>query len=125
MAKNAKDDPFDDDWGLEGESSATAGEMPAPNARSRSPFIKPFDVGAVGTKGTLELVRVTGETSDYSDVILAVQYNGKDFRLGLRTFSKEYESLNAKFGAKRADWHGTLRFKVVDNNGKPYVSVRA
>jgi hypothetical protein len=127
MAKNPnQSDPFDDDWGLDDTTTTPGGgEMPASTARSRAPFIKPHDIGAIGSKGTLELIRVTGETSDYSDVILAIQYNGKDFRLGLRTFSTEYESLSKKFGTKRADWHGTLRFKVVDNNGKPYVSVRA
>jgi len=96
-----------------------------PPAGERPRFIKPHDVGKVGTTGTLELIRVTPETSDYSDVILAVSFKGRDFRLGLRTFSNEYQSLSGKFGTKRSDWHGTLRFKVVDNNGKPYVSVRA
>jgi hypothetical protein len=120
------DDPFEDDWGMpEGSATATEGEMPSSTAGERPRFIKPHDVGRVGTTGTLELIRVTTETSEYSDVILAVQYKGRDFRLGLRTFSTEYESLATKFGKKRADWHGTLRFKVVDNNGKPYVSVRA
>jgi len=126
MAKQLnQSDPFDDDWGLDGEPAAVTGDMPAPNTATRAPFIKPYDVGGVNTKGTLELVRVTGETTDYSDVILAITHNGKEYRLGMRTFSKEYQSLAAKFGTKRADWHGTLRFKVVENNGKPYVSVRA
>lgn len=122
----AKDDPFDDDWGMpESTTPATESEMPDSTAGERPPFIKPQHIGRVGTTGTLELMRVTSETSDYSDVILAVTFKGKNYRLGLRTFSNEYQSLSSKFGKKRGDWHGTLRFKVVDNNGKPYVSVRA
>lgn len=120
------DDPFGDDWGMPDSSMATEmPEMPESTAGEKPLFLKPQHVGKVGTTGTVELVRVTSETSDYSDIILLVSFRGKNFRLGMRTFSEEYQSLLGKFGKKRADWKGQLRFKVVDNNGKPFVAVRA
>lgn len=118
------DDPFtDEDWGRQpGEDDA--GELPMPSAGDYEQFLKPFHLKA--KQGTLELLRVTGAT-EYSDVVIHVQVDGKPFRIGLRNFDPGYASLAAKFGRKKEDWKGTIRYKVLPFKGKleGYVAVRA
>lgn len=121
-----KDDPFtEDDWGMPATQDGPTDEMPGPSSEERPPFLKPHHVGNA-VSGTLELVHVTGETSEFSDVILLVKVRGKLFRLGMRTFSDEYKALSKRFGKKRADWHGELRYRLLPHKGNPhgYVAVR-
>jgi hypothetical protein len=126
MPKSRPDDPFEDDWGMpDAPAGESSDEMPQESSEERPPFLKPHHVGSQKT-GTMELVRVTAETSDYSDVIFLVSVRGKQFRLGMRLFSPDYKALKKKFGAKRSDWHGSLKYKVLPHKGNPdgYVSVR-
>ncbi len=127
MAKNREvDDPFGDDFGMPEETMAPESEeMPQESAEERLPFLKPHHVGNAKT-GTLELVRVTSETSDYSDVIFLVKLGTRSFRLGMKLFAKDYVALKKRFGSKRSDWHGQLRYKVMPHKGNPsgYIAVR-
>jgi hypothetical protein len=129
MAKNKTvDDPFvDDEWGMPDEQTqdSSTAEMPDEAKEERPPFLKPHHVGNALT-GTLELVRVTSETSDFSDVILLVSLRGKNFRLGMKLFAADYKALLQRFGKKRSDWHGPLRYKVMPHRGNPkgYIAVR-
>jgi len=119
-----KDDPFEDDWGTTEENVPQSDDVPAPQ-EGRYPFLKPKDVIPART-GTLELVTFTSETSGFSDAIVVVTYRSKNYRLGFKTFSPDYKSLLKKFGTKRADWHGTLRYRVLPHNGHAdgFISVR-
>lgn len=123
--KAGPDDPFEsDDWGPEGASIVDSDEMPGVSSEERPAFLKPHHVKS--DLGTLNLLRVTGETSEFSDVILLVEHSGKNFRLGLRTFSDDYKALTKRFGKKKSDWHGELRFKVMPHKGqrRGYIAVR-
>ncbi len=128
MAKNKTvDDPFqEDDWGMPEEQTQDSSlEMPDESKEERPPFLKPHHVGNALT-GTLDLVRVTSETSDFSDVILLVTLRGKNFRLGMKLFAADYKALLQRFGKKKSDWHGQLRYKVMPHRGNPkgYIAVR-
>ena len=124
---NKPSDPFDDDWGMpEGQEHPATDEMPEAGGDDRSPFIKPRHVGNART-GTLELVRVTDRTSEYSDVILLVKFRGREFSLGLKLFSEDYKRLKAKFGPKKSDWAGKkLQYKVMAHgrNSDGYIGIR-
>lgn len=112
-----KFDPWED------ELEHNPDEMPDEGG-TRPDFIKPFHVGKV-TKGTMELIGVSDETSEYSDVILRVEFKGTEYALGLKLFSQDYIALKKRFGKKKSDWHGQLRYRVMkykDSDG--YVSVR-
>lgn len=126
MAKSQPDDPFtDDDWGGSGSATETPEEVATPTVNpDRLPWLKPANV-LPKREGTLELVSYQGP-SKYSDVTLVVKVNGKPFHLGLQTFDKSYVALQKKFGNKRADWHGTLRYRVMPHKGNPdgFVAVR-
>lgn len=130
MAPKTKqvDDPFaDDDWGMpdaQGQVAETD-EMPEASSEDRPPFIRPHHVGKQ-TTGTMELIKVTSETSDYSDVIFLVRFRGKIFRHGLKLFSPDYKSLSVRFGKKRSEWHGELRYKVMPHRGNPlgFIAIR-
>jgi hypothetical protein len=127
MPKNKPDDPFEDDWGetMPDSSEGPSEEMPDAPSKEYYDFFKPHIVGKQ-MGGKIELVRVLPETSEYSDVILLVKFNGKSFRLGLKFFSKEYKALKKRFGAKRSDWHGELRYRVMPHKGNPhgFIAVR-
>ena len=121
-------DPFENDdfsWG-DGASGgpAESGEMPEPSSEEKPPFLKPYHL--TQDRGKLELVRVTRETSEYSDVVLLVTVNGKHYRLGLKLFSEDYKSLSKRYGKNKADWHGDIQFKVMPHKGNPrgYVAIR-
>ncbi len=124
---NNRDD-FEDDFGVPvggefgGDMPDVGDEMPA-EEESKPLWIRPSHVGRA-TAGTLEVVKVLPENTQYSDVVLLVQFGGKNFRLGMKAFSDDYKSLKKKFGPKRTDWHGEVRYKVIANNGKPYIAVR-
>ena len=128
-ARSRPDDPFgDDDWGNDNDSG-TAQEPPEEVARptvdpNRLPWLKPANV-LPKRQGTLELVSYQGP-SKYSDVTLVVKVGGKMFHLGLQTFDKSYLACQKKFGDKRSDWHGTLKYKVMPHKGNPdgFVAVR-
>jgi hypothetical protein len=120
------DDPFEDDWGMpEAQTQAASDEMPEASGDEKPPFLKPHHVGTAST-GTLELLSVTSETSDYSDVIFLVKFRDKKFRLGMKLFAADYKALQKRFGNKKADWHGQLRYKVMPHRGNPqgYIAVR-
>jgi hypothetical protein len=119
------DDPFqDEDWGHPETPATESDEMPPPSAEDRPPFLKPHMLKE--NRGTMELIRVTKETSEYSDVVFLVAIGQKHFRLGLKFFSPDYKALANRFGPKKSDWKGTLQFKVMPHKGNPrgYVAVR-
>lgn len=124
MPKNKADDPFtDEDWGRQpGEDEA--GNLPEPATGDYEEFLKPYHLTA--RQGTAELIRVTGAT-EFSDVVLHLKIGQKTYRLGLKSFDPGYVSLIGKYGRKREDWHGTIRYKVLPHRGKAdgYVAVRA
>lgn len=97
-------------------------EMPAEEV-SRPNWLKPVMLGRA-TSGTLEVLRVLPHNTQYSDVVMLVQVGKAQYQLGLKLFSDDYKSLLKKFGKKREGWKGTVRYKVIANNGKPYVAVR-
>lgn len=125
MPRGKPDDPFkDDDWGMPGDAQETTEEMPEASVDpTRTPFLKPFHLKE--REGRIELMGASGGT-EYSDVVLHVQVGKKQFRLGLRTFDPGYLALRAKFGGKREDWHGTLRYRVMPHKGRAdgYVAIR-
>jgi len=124
MPRNKPDDPFtDDDFGLPGGESTTSDEMPDADSDERPDFLKPYHLKV--KQGTCVLIGTTGAT-DYSDVVLLLEVAGRRFRLGLKTFDPGYKALLAKFGKKRSDWKGTLRYKVMPHKGRPdgYVAIR-
>jgi hypothetical protein len=128
MPKDAKkhDDPFDDeDWGPSGETMPDSDTMPEPSAETKPPFIKPHHVGKA-VMGTMKLLRVTSEVTEYSDVVLLVEYRGKQFRLGLKLYSDDYKKLKERFGPKKEKWSGELRYKVMPHGGREagYIAVR-
>lgn len=125
MPRKEVDDPFnDDDFGMP-EATSTSDEMPEASSEDRPSFIKPHHVGKA-LSGQMELLRVMSETTDFSDVVLLVKFREKNFRLGLRTFSADYMALTKRFGKKKLDWHGPLRYKVMPHKGNPqgYVAIR-
>lgn len=119
------DDPFrDDDWGMPEGAPTQSDEMPdAVVDPSKAPFLKPFHVKE--REGTLELINVAGGT-EFSDVVFYVKYGNQTFRLGLRTFDPGYKACLAKFGKKKSEWHGTLRFRIMPHHGQAngYVAIR-
>jgi len=123
--KSNADDPFtDDDWGMPEGTSTQSDEMPEPVVDpERTPFLKPYHLQTY--QGTLELVSVSGAT-EYSDAVLHVKVGGKSFRLGLKNFDPSYVALRKKFGSKKSDWHGMLRYKIMPHKGRPdgFVAVR-
>lgn len=129
MAKNqVVDDPFnDDDWGGNSDvpDAGTSENVPDAPLEDRPQYIKPSHVGKAKT-GTFELVKFTTETTEYSDVILLLQYRGRFFKLGMKVFSDDYKRLQKRFGKKRADWHGPLQYKVMPHKGNPngYIAVK-
>jgi len=128
MARNRPDDPFEDDWGPGSDAAEPASdEMPeASTDTERTPFLKPFHL-LPQREGTLELESVSGST-EYSDVVLHVRAGARktQFRIGLKNFDPSYKSLLKKFGKKRGDWHGTLRYRIMPHKGRPdgFVAVR-
>ncbi len=126
MAKNKSVDyPFhDDDWGnMPDATEADSDLMPPASTEERPDWLKPYMVGDAAT-GTLDLTGVSGAT-EYSDIVLLVKYKGRLFRIGLKTFSKEYKSLTKRFGLKKSDWHGQLQYKVITRGNSPsYIAVR-
>lgn len=125
MPRNKPDDPFqEDDWGMPGATASEPDEMPEASVDpDRALFLKPYHLNA--REGTLELVSASGGT-EYSDVVLHVKLGTRAFRIGLRTFDPGYLACKKKFGAKRADWHGTLRYRVMPHKGRTdgYVAIR-
>lgn len=125
MPKQKPDDPFqDDDWGPQEGTAGASDEMPEANIDpERSPFLKPWNMKE--RQGLLELISASGAT-EYSDVVLHVKYKGKPYRIGLKNFDPSYKTLLSKFGKKREDWHGSLRFKIMPHKGNPdgFVAVR-
>jgi len=125
MARNKADDPFtEDDWGAQGESTEQPDTVPDANVDpDRAQFLKPYHL--TQREGTLELTGVSGST-EFSDVVLHVMLGRKQYRVGLRTFDPGYTALRKKFGEKRSDWHGTLRYKIMPHKGRldGYVAVR-
>jgi hypothetical protein len=120
-------DPFDDDFygSDEGHSAAVSDEVrPARTSENRADFLKPNMLK--DEKGTLELVGYADDPGKYSDVAILVNHGGKIFRLGFKEYSKDYEALVKKFGTKKADWKGKLKYRLMPHNGKPraYVAVR-
>lgn len=97
-------------------------EMPAEET-SRPNWLKPVHLGRA-TSGTLEVLRILPGNTQFSDVVMLVQVGKGTFQLGLKLFSDDYKSLLKKFGKKKDAWKGTVRYKVIANNGKPYVAVR-
>lgn len=128
MAKNNKtsDDPFsDDDWGMpDAQSHVESGAMPEASKEEYAPFLKPHHLKI--KQGTMQLVGVSTEATEYSDVCLLVELNGRKFRIGQKLFAPDYKALLARFGTKKADWHGELRYKVMPHKGNPdgYIAVR-
>lgn len=123
------DDPFGDgeEWFGGGSEMPDAGEMPSEQTGNEAglPFLKPHDVKNK-PQGTLELIRV-GVPTEYSDIVLVVQLGGKQFRLGMKPFDPGYVACKARFGSKKADWHGTLLYKVMPwkgGSGGGFVAVR-
>jgi hypothetical protein len=114
-------DPWDD-WDNEEGAATPSDEMPEEGGM-RPDFLKPMHLGKA-QKGFLKLIGVSEETSEYSDVILRVEFMGKEFAIGLKLFSPDYSALKAHFGKKKADWHGQLAYKVVKYKDTSYVSVR-
>lgn len=126
--KNAKDD-FEDDFGTPVGAEGFDGDMPVSDdmpsgEASRPNWLKPVHVGRA-TAGTLTVVRVLPENTQFSDVVLLVELSDKkQYQLGMKLFSDDYKSLLKKFGPKRGGWNGEVRYKVIANNGKPYIAVR-
>lgn len=119
-----QDDPFEDDWGPTEGTATPTDEMPEASVDpERAPFLKPFHLQS--REGTLELLSVSGAT-EYSDAILHVQVGNKSFRIGLKNFDPSYVALRRKFGAKKADWKGTLRYRIMPHKGRAdgFVAVR-
>ena len=123
------DDPFTDDWNpgtATGEGvEAASDEVPeAAIDPERTDFLKPHHV-ARKPQGFCELVSVSGAT-EYSDIILHLKLGSRMFRLGLKNFDRSFVALRKKFGAKKADWHGKLEYRVMPHKGKPdgFVAVR-
>ena len=121
------DDPFtEDDWGpSEGTTQAESDEIATPQIDpNRLPWIKPINV-LPKREGTLELVSYGGPSAR-SDVTLVVKHNGKQFHLGLQAYDKGYIALAKKFGTKKGDWHGPIRYKVMPWKGNPdgFIAVR-
>lgn len=112
-----------DDWNEPFDTKGETEEMPNAD-NSRPAFLKPWHVKAIS--GTLQLIEVSRDTTEFSDVVLIVAVGTRRFRLGLRTFSEEYNALKRRFGNKRSDWHGELRYRILPHKGEKagYVSVR-
>jgi hypothetical protein len=119
------DDPFvEDDWGPETDAQGNSDEMPdATVDPDRAAFLKPWHLEQ--RQGTFELTGASGAT-EYSDVVLHLKVGRKAYRLGLRTFDPAYAALVKKYGKKRTEWKGTLRYKIMPHKGKPdgFVAVR-
>lgn len=125
--KQKPDDPFDDDdWGPESEGGGAAtDEIPEPSAdTSYYPFLKPSMVK--DSMGTLELVGMADDPGEFSEVAILVKYHGSTYRIGFKLFSEDYKRLAAHFGKKKADWHGTLAYKIRPHKGNPrgYIAVK-
>lgn len=128
MAKKNTADSFDDDFGTPVGESGFSGDMPdtgdMPTEEVSKPnWLKPVHVGR-STSGKLNVVRVLPENTQFSDIVLLVSIEKREFRLGMKLFSDDYKSLKKLFGPKRENWHGEVRYKVIANNGKPYIAVR-
>lgn len=113
-------DPWKDPW--DDEEGTPSDEMPEEGGE-KPDFLKPHHLGKK-TKGTLELIGVSDETSEFSDVILHVKLMGKIFAIGLKVFSQDYIALKKRFGKKKADWRGELAYRVVKYKDTSYVSIR-
>lgn len=122
----SNDAPFpNDDWGEPMEyQTGPDDSMPETGDDTYLKYLKPYHLKQM--RGTLELVEVSTESSEYSDVILIVKAGTRSFRLGLRTFSDEYKALKKRFGHKRSDWHGQLQYRILPHKGNPrgFVAVR-
>lgn len=122
--RNGVKDDFDDDFDLT-TTGAESDEAPEPTKEARLEWLKPAMLKA--DKGTLELVAL-GPGTEYSDVTIEVTVPGSPthFRIGLKTYSPEYESLSKKFGKKKADWHGKLKYKLKEHKGNPrgFIAIR-
>src|SRR5271170_2933257 len=97
MADRTKkhDDPFnDEEWGPTGETMPASDTMPAASTENRPPWMKPFHVGPQ-TMGTMQLLHVTAEVTEFSDVVLLVEYRKKQFRIGLKLYAEDYKKLLA------------------------------
>lgn len=127
-SSNMTSDPFDDDdWGTsESEHAPESDEAPSSASEERPPYLKPHHFPKSVEKGTIELIKFTSETTEYSDVVFLVKHNGKMYRLGMKLFAADYKALEARFGKKKSDWKGTLRFRIMPHKGNPrgYVAVR-
>lgn len=129
QGRSRPDDPFtDNDWEQEdpaGSAREETEEVAAPTVDpNRLPWLKPVNV-LPKREGTLELISYQGP-SKFSDVTLVVKVGSKMYHLGLQTFDKSYVALAKKFGSKRGDWHGMLRYRVMPHKGNPngFVAVR-
>jgi hypothetical protein len=123
-ARSGVKDDFDDDFDLT-SSGAESDEAPEPVREQRLEWLKPHMLKA--DKGFLELVAL-GPGTEYSDVTIEVVVpgNATHFRIGLKTYSPEYEALAKKYGKKKADWHGKLKYKLKEHKGNPkgFIAVR-
>ena len=123
MPRNKPDDPFqDDDWGTGSET--VSDEVPESTVDpDKGDWLKPWHLDK--REGTMELVSISGAT-EFSDVTLHLKLGRKNFRLGLKTWDPTFDKLRKKFGPKKGDWHGTLKFRVMPHKGRPdgYVAVR-
>ena len=123
--RSKPDDPFDDDdWSPQDGHSALSDEVPEPRVDpGKTDFLKPYHLKK--DTGTLELIG-WGAPTNYSEIVLNITVDGKPYRLGFRDFDKSFIALRKKFGSKKPDWHGTLRYKVMPHKGNPrsFVAVR-
>jgi len=115
-------DPWNDPWDDEEGSPTASDEMPE-GGEEKPEWLKPFHVGKK-QKGTMELLGVSNETSEYSDVVLHVKFNGVVYALGLKLFSPDYKACLKFYGKKKADWHGPLAYRVTKYKDTSYVSIR-
>lgn len=104
-----------DDFHGDGMPEAEEGDYPT--------FIKPHHLGGRKTV-QLVLVGVSDRTSDFSDVILDITFNGKPYVIGLKLFSEDYKGLLKRFGKKREAWTGKLTGTVRPYKGGSYVAIK-
>jgi hypothetical protein len=98
--------------------------MPEPDSGDGRPlFLKPHHLGNK-KKGRLTLLGVSDETSDYSDVILRVELNKKEYAIGLKFYSEDYQACFKKYGKKKDAWKGQMEYSVRPYKGNSFVSVR-
>jgi hypothetical protein len=122
MAKSKPDDPFDDDFWGPGESTSgpeAPVRIPRPSDNQYVDWLKPHMLSSA--RGTMQLLRV-GKGTEFSDIVLFVEVDKKQYRIGLRDFSKEFKACFERFGDNYANWKGTLEYRSMP--AENYVSIR-